>query len=196
MIVDSHSVASVFLSIKDGLARAIAGIVPPKEIEDIVQETYVRVCQVKSSESIHEPRRFLYRTARNLALDFRKKAETRLTDAAEWEEDFTDEDGLLKDETFDLVATNEEFAQFCEAVRHLPVQCRRVFVLKKVYGLSQREIAKELDIKESTVEKHVALGIKRCTYYMMKYESQGKRAVQDIGDITVRPLRDQGKGLR
>ena len=37
-------IASVFLSIRGGLARAVSGIVPPREIEDVVQETYVRVC--------------------------------------------------------------------------------------------------------------------------------------------------------
>ena len=48
------------------------------------------------------------------------------------------------------------------------VQCRRAFVLKKVYGYSQREIAQELELSESTVEKHIANGVKRCTYFMMQ----------------------------
>ena len=37
-------IASVFLSIRGGLARAVSGIVPLREIEDVVQETFVRVC--------------------------------------------------------------------------------------------------------------------------------------------------------
>ena len=68
------------------------------------------------------------------------------------------------------MATGEEFDQFCEAVRLLPVQARRVFVLKKVYGYSQREIAAELDLAESTVEKHVALAMRRCAEYMKGLE--------------------------
>jgi DNA-directed RNA polymerase specialized sigma24 family protein len=39
-------------------------------------------------------------------------------------------------------------------------------VLRKVYGYSQHEIAVELDLTESTVEKHIALGIKRCTHFI------------------------------
>jgi len=45
-----------------------------------------------------------------------------------------------------------------EAVGSLPEQCRRVFVLKKVYGLSQEEVAARVGIAESTVEKHIAKG--------------------------------------
>ena len=51
----------------------------------------------------------------------------------------------------------------------LPVQARRVFVLKKVYGYSQREIAEELGLAQSTVEKHVALAVRRCAEYMSRH---------------------------
>jgi RNA polymerase sigma-70 factor (ECF subfamily) len=62
--------------------------------------------------------------------------------------------------------TDEEFLMFCRAVRELPVQCRRVFVLRKVYGLSQQEVARHLGISEATVEKHVAKGVVNSGAYM------------------------------
>ncbi len=164
---DHDNLTETFLSFKERLARAVSRIVPPKEIEDIVQETYVRVCQVKKPDTIKHPRAFLMRTACNLALDHIKRAESRLTSSIDEEELAHYDIGNLADETFELVASDQEFAHFCEAVRQLPVQCRRVFVLKKVYGHSQREIAQELNISESTVEKHIATGIKRCNYFMM-----------------------------
>ena len=67
----------------------------------------------------------------------------------------------VEDETFHNNATQQEFKLFCDAVRALPKQCRRAFVLKKVYGYSLKEIAQELEISEKTVEKHIAEGIKR-----------------------------------
>ena len=37
----ADSIHSIYMSSRGSLARAVLGIVPPKEIEDIVQETYV-----------------------------------------------------------------------------------------------------------------------------------------------------------
>jgi RNA polymerase sigma factor (sigma-70 family) len=150
---------AIFMAAKANVARMVSRMVPPKEIEDIVQETYVRICQLDNHDAITKTNAFIMKTARNLALDYIKKAETRLTDGIESEEQY-DANG------------HSEFANFCEGVRRLPVQCRRVFVLKKVYGYSQKEIAKELSISESTVEKHIADGLKRCATFMLLQESE------------------------
>ena len=163
------NLTGIFISLRPNLERAVRGIVPPKEVEDIVQETYVRACQAEHRQEIRAPRSFLYKTARNLALDYLKRAETRLTVSGEDHKTAAlGEHHRLGDETFDQVSADEEFSNFCDAVRHLPIQCRRAFVLKKVYGYSQREIAQELELSESTVEKHIANGMKRCTFFMMQ----------------------------
>ena len=173
-----NEISDMFLSIKLGLARTVSKIVPPHEVEDVVQETYVRLCQVSAPEKINHPKSYLYKMARNLALDSLKRADNRITES--WQEE--NEGGgdpvrLERDETFEQAASSEEFGQFCEAVRQLPIQARRVFVLKKVYGYSQREIASELGLAESTVEKHVALAIRRCTVFM--YEREWLESDQD-----------------
>jgi RNA polymerase sigma-70 factor (ECF subfamily) len=164
---DDDNLADIFMAIRGRLARAVQHIVPPKEIEDIVQETYLRICHVGGKTRIQSPQSFMFKTARNLALDHVKRSETRLADSF----DEMDEGGLptqqlLRDSTFGKASSDEEFARFCDGVRYLPVQCRRAFVLRKVYGYSQREIAKVMRISESTVEKHIAEGIKRCMYFM------------------------------
>lgn len=166
----AESIHDIFISLRSSLARAVVGIVPPKEVEDIVQETYVRVCQIEGRVKIREPRSFLFKTAHNLALDHVKRAESRLSVSIEESGDLELSDrSRVVDETFDSAVSDQEFCQFCDAVRHLPTQCRRAFVLKKVYGCSQREIAVEMNISESTVEKHIAEGIKRCHYFMMRH---------------------------
>lgn len=172
---DREKISGVFISIRTQLAKVVSTIVPPKDVEDIVQEAYIRVCQVKSDNTIHQPRSFLLKTARNLALDYAKRSETRFTHSAENDELNLSEEERWQDEVYESVASNEEFANFCEAVRQLPAQCRRAFVLKKVYGYTQREISLALDLRESTVEKHIAKGMKRCTYFML-----AKQGVNDF----------------
>lgn len=164
---NNENITSLFIALRTTLARAVSHIVPPREIEDIVQETYVRVCQSGERDDIQHPRSFMLRTARNLALDHRKRSETRLADSMEELQEDLQELATSADETYDRVAASQEFGHFCEAVRQLPQQCRKAFVLRKVYGYSQKEIAQTLGISENTVEKHIATGIKRCTGYMM-----------------------------
>lgn len=162
---------NAFMAARNGVMKMVSRIVPPKEVEDIVQETYVRLCQVERPQTIVEPKSFLYRTAKNLALDHVKKAENRLADGMEDNDDTGALSDTKEDSTYQDVVTQQEFAHFCESVRFLPVQCRKAFVLKKVYGYTQKEIAKTMNISESTVEKHIAMGIKKCTQYMMQLDA-------------------------
>ena len=52
------------------------------------------------------------------------------------------------------------------AVRRLPVQGRRVYILRRVYGYSQKETADYLGITVKTVEAHQAKAMVRCADYM------------------------------
>lgn len=177
---DQPKLLDVFIALRRKLVRAVSRIVPPPEIEDIVQETYVRVCQFDRVGDIRHPRSFLYRTARNIALDHVKRSESRSTVSLPADEE-EHGDADLPQAGFDVsdqAAARQEFEIFCEAVQRLPLQCRRVFVLRKVYGYSQREIARALDIGESTVEKHIAYGIKRCSAFIA--ERTGSHEVASI----------------
>lgn len=164
-------IKSIFLSMRTTLTQAVSKIVPVHEVEDIVQETYVKLCLVKNPNLIKHPKSYLYKMAQNLARDHVKTASYRLSDPLESIDEAWIDQG---DEVYRLAVSSEEFRQFCEAVRQLPLQCRRAFVLKKVYGYSQKDIAKELKISESTVEKHVALGLRRCAGKMHSKESGGR----------------------
>lgn len=149
----------VFLSTKQTITQVVSRIVPPKEVEDIVQETYVRICQIDQSKKIDCPKSYMLRTAKNLAYDHLKRSETKLVDELDtdaFQESFEFED---QDPSYTNVINNKAFAD-----------CRKVFVLKKVYGYTQKEIATQCNISESTVEKHIILGLKKCTLFMRERE--------------------------
>jgi RNA polymerase sigma-70 factor (ECF subfamily) len=163
----------LYLSMRHGLRRVVSRIVPPDEVEDIVQETYIRLRRAVVAQEIRHPRSYLYRMARNLALDSIKKADNAL--GVEWNDD-ANYAADISDSVINKIESTANFERFCESVEHLPAQARKVFVLKKVYGFTQREIASELGISESTVEKHVALGSRRCSRYMGDVEFSGPPA--------------------
>ncbi len=157
-------IGAIFIAIRRELERAVSRIVGPADIEDIVQETFVKTFEASQQKEIRHPRAFLLKTATNLALNFVGRSGHRMVDAAEdlggWEA--LEGNDCVESE----VDSQTQFLHFCRAVRELPVQCRRAFILKKVYGLSQRETAEYLGISESTVEKHIARGTLNCWNYL------------------------------
>jgi RNA polymerase sigma-70 factor (ECF subfamily) len=140
----------------------------PEDVEDIAQESFIRVLEAGSQGKIDYPKAYLYRTARNLAFNKLTSSAHQLVDAIE---DLPDADVLASTTTLeDEIGAQRRFELFCRAVAQLPEQCRTVLILRKVYGLSQREVADQLGIAVSTVEKHLAKGLLRCADYMNRHE--------------------------
>ena len=157
-------ILDAFLAHRNALFRMIGRIVRPNEIEDIVQETFIHSYAAARNQQIHNPQAFMFRTARNLALNCVNRAEQRLNTSIEDldEFDFATDTDLLERQRH----SEERFINVCRAVSSLPGHCRRVFILKKVYGLSQKEIAAFLGISSSTVEKHIARGMTTTAEYL------------------------------
>lgn len=134
------------------------------EIEDITQETILRALQAEQSREIREPRAFLFGIAKNIV---RKELHRKSQNLIDFIEDIDSETHFsYETDAEGMVDTRRRLMVFWEAVTTLPPQCQRVFVLKKVYGYSHKEIANRLNISVSTVEKHAAMGLRRCSDYV------------------------------
>jgi RNA polymerase sigma factor (sigma-70 family) len=158
-----------FLSIQKKLRLSLGRILSsPQDIDDVVQETYLRAVASNTSNLIRDPEAYLFRASRNIALNGMSRLYKRL-EVALPVEDFEYLSDLIEENPLeDEFAIKKQFAEFCLAVSDLPMQCRKVFVLRKVYGLSQIEIAKKLGISVSTVESHITKGMMRTRQSMSK----------------------------
>lgn len=135
-----------------------------EDIEDLVQETYVRVYALPDYQAVRSSKALLFRIAHNLAVERARRQSAQATDSmadlgalSVYSSDAPPEDQL---------DARRQFESFCAAVDRLPPLCRRVFVLRKVYKLSHAEIAEVLGVSHSTIEKHVAKGLMRCRDYL------------------------------
>ncbi len=83
----------------------------------------------------------------------------------------------------DEMEARQRIRMLAEAMAGLPPQCSRVFLLRKVYGLSYKEIAERLGISVSTAEKHAALGLLRCSEYLRQHGVEGAPAKASAGQV-------------
>ena len=134
------------------------------DVEDILQETFLQTWSIEKKQKIQAPRAYLFRVARNMALKELRKRSGQIT--AYMEE--VDRDNLIGSDapTENEVELNERLILFEKALSTLSPRCRKVFILRKVFGFSQKEIARRMNISVSTVEKHIINGLQRCNVYM------------------------------
>lgn len=133
------------------------------DLDDLVQESFLRVLRAHASGPIGNTRAFLFATARNLALNhLRHRRHARPDGLGEFEVT-----GVMdeKVDTPEAVARHQELELLQEALQSLPDRCRQVFTLRRIHGWSQREIALRLGIAEKTVENHSVLALRRCVEF-------------------------------
>jgi RNA polymerase sigma factor (sigma-70 family) len=134
------------------------------DVDELLQETYAHLLaagSVPDREEIRSIRAFALTVARNVALSWlRHRQVVPIELVADVEAlELLDECGHVEE----IVNSHQELALLTAAVSQLPARCRQVFTLRKVYGLSQKEIAAELNISENTVEQHLAKGMRMCS---------------------------------
>lgn len=131
------------------------------EPEDLVHDTFARAIATKGWREIANPSAFAMRVLANLALDhFRRRRVVAIDAVADLEELGFIDDGPDPQAT---VLARDELRRLARIVAELPPQRRRVFTLRKVYGLSCQQIADELGISVSTVEKHLVKALRTCS---------------------------------
>jgi RNA polymerase sigma-70 factor (ECF subfamily) len=153
------------LKTKGALARYLRQYLSSTDdIQEVLQEAYLKVfCALQNDrEREHEPVALLYTTVRNLALTRLRHRQlvARCNSAVTVSEELRRESKSIVQQ----VTRDEQRRQLLQTVNSLPPKCRNVFVLRMIDGLSHREIGERLGIAVSTVEKHLAKGLRFCKH--------------------------------
>tara|TARA_R110002167_G_C12649830_1_gene649082 strand:+ start:1035 stop:1520 length:486 start_codon:yes stop_codon:yes gene_type:complete len=136
------------------------------DIEDLVQETFVKSYEAELKQEITYERTYMLKTARNLALNHISRASERKNQSLDGMKSLPND--LTSKSLESQIESKERFLNFCRATDTLSVEVKRVFLLKKVYGMSQKDIAEYIGLSQSTVEKHVAKGLLQCSLYLQQ----------------------------
>ena len=161
--VPGNALVRVFLDQRGPLrAMLLARLGNEEDVQDLLQETFLRVVEVPGCTDIGNPRAYLWRIASNLAID-------RLRDARRGRRVFTvDEEAAER--TPSGRPTPEEDAENRARLRemqkileNLPPNCRQAFLLSRRDGMTYKEIAGVMGVSDNMIKKHLvrALGALR-----------------------------------
>lgn len=131
------------------------------EAEDVVQEAYARLFALGDWQRIENPHAFAMRTIHNIVVERFRRAEVVQIDQALRIEMLDPADEQPSPER--TVLARAELKEVARVLADLPERCRDVVKLRRIEGLSPGQIAERLDISVSTVEKHLAKGLRLLT---------------------------------
>jgi len=136
------------------LASARKLVNDPDAARDLVQEAFTRLLTVEGWAQIEAPHPYLLRMMRNLAFEKLRRAKIARFEQLTLADDFDVVDE--SPDAFRVLSGREQLARLDAALKDLPERCRRVFVMRRIEERSPREIAKQLGVSPSTLEKRLA----------------------------------------
>ena len=130
------------------------------DVDDLVQDVLVRLAVRGDYDSIEQPEAYLMRTATNVWRDFLRKKRTHAEEAHEEyiEGYLLEENGPARE-----LEGRQSVDAVLAALGELPKRTRQVFVLCRVEGIRQKNVAKRLGVSVSAVEKHMIRAIAHLT---------------------------------
>ncbi len=146
-------------------------LVGDKELAmDITQETYIKTLEKSKEMFIENERAFLYKVARNIAIDLSRKDKNRVFIAYE-EEDYCCQ---KKEEPQEIALEEYKQELLLKALDTLPKHLKHVFVLHVMEGYSKKEIASMMNLNINSVQKYIINATAKLTEYI--HNEQGSEA--------------------
>jgi RNA polymerase sigma-70 factor (ECF subfamily) len=171
--VGLSTILEAYLENEVALKRYLRRFIRSREAaDDLAQEAFLRAFAAESQRVIETPKAFLFKISKNLALnELARQSAMAIEPLGDSESQEVLEDGNQA-AVDDVVDSRERIRLLARAIAALPPQCAKVFILRKMQGMSQKEIAVRLNISVRTVENHVAVGLSRCRAYMRAHGAE------------------------
>jgi len=159
------SLTDVFMQRRAELRRYFVARVGEAEADDLLQDAFIKLATVADDSDVQSPGAYVYRLVNNVMLDRLRKQRNGAARDAEWrrcahmvapsgEEVF---DGVPADEA---LAARDRLDRVRLALAELPENIQHTFARHKFDGLSHSEVAAELGVSRSLVEKHMMRALK------------------------------------
>ena len=129
------------------------------DIEDVVQEAYVRLLQLERADVASFVRAYLFRIAGNLAID---RLRRRATESRFQEPELFSDLFSRPPDPETLALEGERLEQIRSFLHELPACVREAFMLFRTEDMDQQSIARRLGITDRMVRNHISRALMYC----------------------------------
>ena len=154
---DTKSFEGMFRKYQPMLVRYAATMLyDEEEARGVVQEVFIKIWQKRDSLTFgDELKSYLFRAVRNQALN--KISRNKMDTVS------LDEQTVLvaEEEKVGEQDKQENLRRIQQQIKALPGNCREIFMMSRMEGLTHAEIAEILDISTKTVENQIGIALKK-----------------------------------
>lgn len=131
-----------------------------EDANDLAQEAFLRMHTFQQTEELKNAKAFLFKTANNLLIDQvrRTKVHNKFLDK-EMMDDLSDED-KHSPSAERTVCAEQELEQIYKMVELMPEKVQRAFLMHRGSGMTYQQIAKDMGVTTSMVEKYIVQALK------------------------------------
>ena len=144
------------------------------DIDELIQEAYCRLAMLPSVDHIERADSYFFSIARNLLLRRIKRAQVVPIDLVAEIESWSADDAPSPERH---AAGRLEYERVLALIAALPERCSQIVRMRRIEGLSQKEIAARLGVTEKVVEKQVWQGIRAVQAALAAGDAEAERAV-------------------
>ena len=128
------------------------------DVDDVIQETYCRLSSLAAVDHIDNPRAYFFQATRRVVLEQVRRARVVSIETVTEIDTLYIDAGEHSPER--ITAGRRELARVRKLIDALPERCRRIFEMRKIEGLSQKEIARRMGVSENIVENESVRGLR------------------------------------
>lgn len=145
------------------------------EIEDIVQEVFLRLARQKETlYRLNQPgensRAYLFTAANNMVVDLERRRAVRRQYLTYRKHEVADSSYELSPEV--VVTSREDLSRVREAIKGLKPNWRTAFIMSRIQLMNYKDIAREMGVSVRQIEKNIAAALKALREAL---PSQGER---------------------
>ena len=133
-----------------------------EDANDLAQEAFLRMHRFQQSSELDNARAFLFRTANNLVIDQirRDKVHDKYLSSEMLPEQSDENEDKFAPSAERTASAAQELDKIYQVVDKMPVNVKRAFLLHRGRDMSYSEIAAEMNVSTSMVEKYISGALK------------------------------------